>query len=71
MKSIFQHSIETNQKIVIFYIDSSNNLTQRIIRVIKMNEDLLVAYCYWRKKVRTFKIENILSTGPVKKRMGA
>jgi predicted DNA-binding transcriptional regulator YafY len=71
MKSIFQHSIKTKQKNLIFYIDSSNNLTERIIRVIKMNEEQIVAYCYWRKKIRTFKIENILSAGAVKKRMGA
>ncbi|WP_096274538.1 hypothetical protein [Paucisalibacillus globulus] len=71
MKSIFQHSINTKQKIVIYYIDSSNNLTERIIRVIKMNEEQIVAYCYWRKKIRTFKIENVLSAGNVKKRMGA
>ena len=71
VKSIFQQSIENKQKILIYYIDSKNNLTQRIIQVRSMNDDLLLAFCFWRNKVRTFKVDNILSAGPIKKRMGA
>jgi predicted DNA-binding transcriptional regulator YafY len=71
VKSIFRQSIDNKQKIVIYYVDSKNNLTQRIIQVISMNDGLLLAFCFWRKKVRTFKVDNILSAGPIKKRMGA
>lgn len=71
MKGLFQRSIENKEKIVIFYIDSKNNVTQRYVRVISMDDNCIVAFCFWRKKVRTFKFENILSAGPINKRVGA
>jgi predicted DNA-binding transcriptional regulator YafY len=71
MKGLLLRSIEKRDKIVIFYIDSKNQVSQRFIRVISMNDDYIVAFCYWRKKVRTFRYENILSVGPIRKRAGA
>lgn len=71
MKIILNRSLQYNEKIMIFYMDSAGNVTQRYIRVIQINNDSIVAYCYWRKKVRTFKLDSILSAGPSNKRMGA
>ncbi|MFS0672061.1 hypothetical protein AB1K81_02570 [Ornithinibacillus sp. 179-J 7C1 HS] len=71
MKGLFQRSIENKEKIVIFYIDNKNNVTQRFIRVISMDDNSIVALCYWRKKVRNFGFENILSAGPINKKVGA
>ena len=59
--------MKINQKLMIFYMDSGNNVTQRIIRIINMTDDAIVAYYYYRKRVRTFKLSNILSD----KRVGA
>jgi len=71
MNIILNRSIQQKEKIMIFYMDSAGNVTQRYIRVNRINENTIVAYCYWRKKVRTFKLDNILSAGPSNKRMGA
>lgn len=71
MIGLFQRSIENREKIIIFYIDNKNQVTQRYIQVISMNTQSLTAFCYWRKKVRTFKLENILSAGPIRKKVGA
>ncbi|WP_026908968.1 hypothetical protein [Paucisalibacillus globulus] len=71
MKRLFLSSIDNKEKIIIFYIDSKNNVTQRYVRVISMNDDSVIAYCLWRKKIRTFKLENILSAGPIRKKVGA
>jgi len=71
MKGLFLRSIEEKEKIIIFYMDGNNNVTQRYVRVLKLNDTFMLAYCYYRKKIRTFKLENILSAGPVRKRMGA
>ncbi|HAM81825.1 hypothetical protein [Ornithinibacillus bavariensis] len=71
MIGLFQRSIENREKIIIFYIDNKNQVTQRYIQVINMNTQSLTAFCYWRKKVRTFKLENILSAGPIRKKVGA
>lgn len=71
MKGLFLNSIENKEKIAIFYIDSSNKVTERYVRVLKLNENTMIAFCYYRKQIRTFHLENILSAGPVKGRVGA
>lgn len=71
MKGLIQRSVDTKEKIVIFYIDYENNVTERYIRVINYNDDEILAYCYFRKQVRTFKRNNILSVGPTRKQMMA
>jgi predicted DNA-binding transcriptional regulator YafY len=71
MRGLFLRSIDRKEKIVIFYMDRNHQVTQRYIRVISLQDQSLVAYCYWRKKLRTFKLDNILSAGPVQKKVGA
>ncbi|QBP06963.1 hypothetical protein [Virgibacillus phage Mimir87] len=71
MKKLFNRSVQRKERIMIFYIDSNNNVTQRIIKVISIEESSVIAFCYYRKKVRTFKLSNILSVGPITKRVGA
>ncbi|MEN2765694.1 hypothetical protein [Ornithinibacillus xuwenensis] len=71
MKGLMARSIESKEKIVIFYIDRNNNITQRYIRIISFDEETVIAFCFWRKKIRNFKMKNILSAGPIKNRMGA
>jgi predicted DNA-binding transcriptional regulator YafY len=71
MKGLFLRSIENKEKIIIFYVDSKNIVSQRYIRVIRMNEDSIVAFCYLRKKIRTFNMQNILSAGVLRRNIGA
>jgi predicted DNA-binding transcriptional regulator YafY len=71
MLGLFKRSIESKQKIIIFYIDSENKITERYIRVLQINEKSILAYCYYRRKVRTFNMENILSVGKARKKVGA
>lgn len=71
MNGVFKCSMETKQKIVVFYMDGNQQITQRFIRVLKMDDTLVLAYCYYRKSVRTFKRENILSAGPIKSKGGS
>lgn len=71
MKGLLTRSVESKEKIVIFYIDSRDQVTQRYIRVLQVNDGLTLAYCYYRKEVRVFKLDNILSAGPIQKRVGA
>ncbi|RDW15867.1 hypothetical protein [Oceanobacillus chungangensis] len=71
MKGLIMRSKDNKEKIMIFYIDSNNNVAQRIIRVIDINDESIIAFCFLRKKVRTFNHKNILSAGPVRKRVTA
>ncbi|WP_121614815.1 hypothetical protein [Virgibacillus halodenitrificans] len=65
MNGLLSRSVSTKQKLIIFYIDSNNKVTERYVRVLQVHDDHILAYCYYRKKVRTFKLDNILSAGPV------
>lgn len=71
MNHYFIESINTKKKIEIIYLSQDNKTTQRTIRVIKINEDKILAYCFLKKQVRIFKIENILAAMPSKKDIGA
>ncbi|WP_373895734.1 hypothetical protein [Virgibacillus sp. CBA3643] len=73
MNGLLINAVEHKEKIVVFYIDAKNNVTERVIRVISIDEDTIVAYCYYRKQVRMFKLGNILAAGSVRKKnkMGA
>ncbi|MFD2045414.1 hypothetical protein ACFSTA_17150 [Ornithinibacillus salinisoli] len=71
MNSWFLRSKDQKMKIMIFYMDRNNRVTQRIIRVVEIKEDSIVAFCFFRKKVRTFKLSNILSVGAIRRRAGA
>lgn len=69
--NLSNRSLQQKEKIMIFYIDTNNSVTQRIIQVLHIEDDSIVAFCYYRKRVRTFKLNNILSVGPINKRVGA
>ncbi len=71
MNGLLSRSISTKQKLIIFYIDSNNKVTERSIRVLQVHDDHILAYCYYRKKVRTFKLDNILSAGLTRKEVSA
>ncbi|MDM8100917.1 hypothetical protein [Oceanobacillus oncorhynchi] len=58
-------------KIMIYYMDSKGKVSQRIIRVVGLDDKRVLAYCYFRKQVRSFKLENILSCGQAKRGIGA
>jgi predicted DNA-binding transcriptional regulator YafY len=57
--------VENQEKIMIYYLDDHGDLTQRIIKVIRLNEENLLGFCYYRKSIRSFKLVNILSWGKI------
>ncbi len=71
MKGLLENSKKLKSKIMIYYIDNNNEVTQRIVSVVELKREYVIAYCYYRKQVRSFKYENILSCGSVKRRVGA
>ncbi|OCA84224.1 hypothetical protein A8F94_16030 [Bacillus sp. FJAT-27225] len=66
MNGMLLRSMEDNMPLEVIYLSKKNELTQRkmIIRAVKGNE--VYAYCLLRGKMRTFKLENILSARPEK-----
>lgn len=64
MKGILIRSINRQEKIEMIYFDQNNQVSQRVIRVLKINDD--ATYCYTKRQIRTFKLDNILSVGKVR-----
>ncbi len=71
MVGLLNKSLYEKEKIMIYYMDSKGKVSQRIIRVVGIDNIKVIAYCYYRKQVRNFKLENILSCGQAKRSVGA
>ncbi|PKR79176.1 hypothetical protein CEY16_05360 [Halalkalibacillus sediminis] len=64
MDSIFERALENKQKINLIYVDQDGQLSQRFIRVVRVDQNSILAYCFYKKAVRSFKKENVLSALP-------
>ena len=72
MKGLLKRAVVNGEVLEMIYLNTKGEISQRRIKVIKLNDDSFSAYCFTRKQQRTFKISNILSVGPVRKvRRGA
>jgi predicted DNA-binding transcriptional regulator YafY len=57
---VLKTSLERHQVATIIY-QNGEDITKRDIRIIKIENDYVEAYCYLRHQIRKFKIDNILS----------
>lgn len=57
---ILKRALQDNKIISIMY-QKGNKFTQRNIKIIKIKENDIEAYCYLRHQIRHFKKENILA----------
>ncbi|RKQ29665.1 hypothetical protein [Oceanobacillus halophilus] len=71
MNKLLLQSINQQKRLYIIYLSNTNQITKRMIRVIRINEDRVLAYCYFKQKFRIFKLENILAVEPVREHFGA
>jgi predicted DNA-binding transcriptional regulator YafY len=67
MKDLLMRAVESGERLEMIYLSKNNDLTQRVIKVMKVKEGSFKAYCYMRRQFRTFKLSNILSIGPIRK----
>lgn len=58
---LLNHAVHEKIKLEMIYMARNGKVSQRFVRVLEIREDHILAYCSYRKRVRTFKIENILS----------
>ncbi|MFS0751102.1 hypothetical protein [Oceanobacillus sp. 1P07AA] len=73
MYPLLLHSTQQKEKIIIIYIDQHDNITQRTVQVVTIKSDSILAFCYYRKEIRSFHLDRILSVGksPWQVRYGA
>ncbi|ASF39019.1 hypothetical protein CEH05_07790 [Halobacillus halophilus] len=74
MDGLFARSLDKNEKLVVIYMDSRGEVSQRSIRVMDIRGEDILVHCFAREKVRTLKKDRILSVFPasaVKRRRSA
>ena len=60
MEHVLKSSLDAHKIITIMY-QKNKEITQRKVKVLRMKDDDIEAYCYLRKQIRHFKKENILA----------
>lgn len=60
MEKILKLSLELNKPVVIMYM-GKNGISRRKVKVVRLENDRIYAYCFLRERYRYFIIENILS----------
>ena len=68
MKVLLKKSLETGEVLEMIYLSERGELYQRRIKVLDISSGKIRAFCFLRNKQRIFKISNILSIGPAKKK---
>ncbi|GLO66930.1 MULTISPECIES: hypothetical protein [Oceanobacillus] len=63
MYPLLLHSVQQKEKVIMVYIDQQDNITQRTVQVVTIKSDSILAFCYFRKEIRLFHLDQILSVG--------
>ncbi|MGP4072090.1 hypothetical protein ACTWQB_06010 [Piscibacillus sp. B03] len=67
MDSILQRAMNQKQRLEMIYLDRQGDYSQRVVRIVKIDDESFLAYCYTKQAVRRFKKINVLSILPYKK----
>ncbi len=65
MKKTIMKAMKYNQIMTMIYLSKDGAITQRRIKVLKLSNNTISAYCFTRGAKRTFYIENILAITPL------
>ncbi|QAS54437.1 hypothetical protein HLI_20550 [Halobacillus litoralis] len=68
MNGVLRRALEEKQKLELIYMDDKGKISQRGNRIVSIKEETVIAYCYTRETVRSFKVANILSVTPYRER---
>jgi predicted DNA-binding transcriptional regulator YafY len=69
MNTLLKKSLQGNQPIEMIYLAANNKITQRRIIVKELRGNYFKAFCFLRNEDRLFKVENILSVMPEKRKL--
>ncbi|MCR8849095.1 WYL domain-containing protein [Rossellomorea sp. SC111] len=65
MMRMIKKSLVDRSPIEIIYMTSEQKCSKRRILVKKVEKEYILAYCYFRKDIRTFRIHDILAASPI------
>ncbi|MFD1335128.1 hypothetical protein ACFQ4N_06070 [Oceanobacillus iheyensis] len=69
MYPLLLHFVKQRKKVIMIYIDQNDNITQRTVQVVTIKSDSILAFCYFRKEIRSFHLDRILFVGKSSKRV--
>ncbi|WP_102346851.1 hypothetical protein [Bacillus sp. Marseille-P3661] len=69
MLKILKNALKDHTLVEIIYVTKNGVISQRIIYVKAITENNIKSFCYLRKRIRIFKIENILAVLPYQKKV--
>ncbi|MEJ8777903.1 hypothetical protein [Pseudogracilibacillus sp. ICA-222130] len=61
MEKLLRDAMQTGETWTIIYRSRMNLFSKREIKVLGINGNRVIAYCFWRQAIRTFYTENILA----------
>lgn len=65
MKAQILKAFNYQQLVDMMYMANDGSISKRRIKILRVYEDSFQAYCFLRRKKRTFKMDNVLSLMPV------
>ena len=68
MGGLLQRSIESQERLEMIYLSEDGTISQRCIKVLNVSPGFIKGYCYTKRHFRTFKMGNILSIAPIRRR---
>lgn len=68
MNVLLRRALESGEVLEMIYISDKGEISQRRVKVLGISDSSITAYCMLRNKRRTFKLANILSIMPIRKR---
>ncbi|AIE59126.1 hypothetical protein [Bacillus methanolicus] len=68
MNGLLKRSLESGEILEMIYLSNKNQLSQRKIKVVDISSNTFRAYCFTRRQPRIFRISNVLSIGPERKK---
>jgi len=66
MQNILFRAIEQQQLVQIIYLDANQNISQRMVNPLEVTDKYLKGFCYLRKQVRHFILDQILAASPLR-----
>ncbi|SFJ82540.1 hypothetical protein SAMN04487936_104336 [Halobacillus dabanensis] len=68
MNGALNRAVDTKEHLEMIYVDGRGSMSKRRMRVVEVRENHVLAYCYNRMRVRSFRKNGIMSVYPYKER---
>ena len=65
MRRNLMKCMERNQLVELMYMDSKGNISQRRVKVLRIQGDTFKVFCFKRNAKRTFIMDNVLACVPI------